>query len=161
MCLGARIMSYSRGRVLCVFRSTVAALLGSFTPLSRRPATCAVKTARVRSGALRAPLCIQADIMAHFAGRREIYHESSFGRPHKHATHAPDYIVFFEKIRQIRNRALWKTTWAIFWKTCKKYGACTKNCQQKGRAKRAPLLMRPFCCTFCIMFDLFLQNVTP
>ncbi len=42
------------------------------TPISRQPAKCAMKTACVQSGALRAPLCIQGDVMAHFAGRREI-----------------------------------------------------------------------------------------
>ena len=31
-----------------------------------------MRTAWVGSGALRAPLCIQGDVMAHFAGRREI-----------------------------------------------------------------------------------------
>ena len=46
--------------------------MGNFTPISRRPAKCAMRTAWVHSGALRAPLCIQGDVMAHFAGRREI-----------------------------------------------------------------------------------------
>ena len=31
-----------------------------------------MRIAWVHSGALRAPLCIQGDVMAHFAGRREI-----------------------------------------------------------------------------------------
>ena len=44
----------------------------NFTPISRRPAKCAMRTAWVHSGALRAPLCIQGDVMAHFAGRPEI-----------------------------------------------------------------------------------------
>ena len=58
---------------LCVFLgSTEAALMGNFTPISRRPAKCAMRTAWVHSGALRAPLCIQGDVMAHFAGQREI-----------------------------------------------------------------------------------------
>ena len=52
--------------------STEAALIGNFTPISRQPAKCAMRTAWVRSGTLRAPLCIQGDVMAHFAGRREI-----------------------------------------------------------------------------------------
>ena len=45
--------------------------MGNFTPISRRPAKCAMRTAWVHSGALRAPLCIQGDVMAHFAERRE------------------------------------------------------------------------------------------
>ena len=52
--------------------STEAALMGYFTPISRRPAKCAMKTACVHNGALRAPLCIQGNVIAHFAGRREI-----------------------------------------------------------------------------------------
>ena len=44
----------------------------NFTPISRQPAKCAMRTAWVHSGTLRAPLCIQGDVMAHFAGRREI-----------------------------------------------------------------------------------------
>ena len=59
--------------VCCVFfGSTEAALMGNFTPILRRPAKCAIRTAWVHSGALRALLCIQEDAMAHFAGRREI-----------------------------------------------------------------------------------------
>ena len=65
--------------------------MGNFTPISRQPAKYAMKSAWVHSGALRAPLCIQGDVMAHFAGRREISHESSFSRPQKHTTHAPAY----------------------------------------------------------------------
>ena len=34
----------------------------------------------------------------------------------------------------------------IFWKNCKKYGKSTKMGRKKGRARRAPLLMRPFFC---------------
>ena len=57
----------------CVFwGSTEAVLMGNFTPVSRQPAKCAMKTACVHSGALRAPLCIQGGVMAHFEGRREI-----------------------------------------------------------------------------------------
>ena len=53
----------------CVFLgSTEAALMGNFTPISRRPTKCAMRTACVHS----APLCIQGDVMAHFAGRRDI-----------------------------------------------------------------------------------------
>ena len=52
--------------------STEAALMGNFTPISRWPAKRAMKTACVHNCALRAPLCIQGDVMAHFAGRREI-----------------------------------------------------------------------------------------
>ena len=46
--------------------------MGNLTPISRRHAKCVMRTAWVHSGALRAPLCIQGDIMAQFAGRREI-----------------------------------------------------------------------------------------
>ena len=46
--------------------------MGDFTSISRQPAKCAMKTACVHSGALRAPLCIQGDVMAHFVGQREI-----------------------------------------------------------------------------------------
>ncbi len=51
--------------------STEAVLMGNFTPISHRPAKCAMRIAWVHSGALRAPLCIHGDVMAHFAGRRE------------------------------------------------------------------------------------------
>ena len=44
----------------------------NFKPISRRPAKCAMRIACVHSGALRAPLCTQEDVMAHFAGWREI-----------------------------------------------------------------------------------------
>ena len=46
--------------------------MGNSTPISRRPAECARKIAWVHSGALRAPLCIQADVMVPFAGLCEI-----------------------------------------------------------------------------------------
>ena len=46
--------------------------MGNFTPISRRPQKCAMITAWIHNGELRAPLCIQGDVMAHFAGRREI-----------------------------------------------------------------------------------------
>ena len=52
--------------------STEAALMETFTPISRWPAKCAMKLACVHIGELRAPLCIQGDFMAHFAGQREI-----------------------------------------------------------------------------------------
>ena len=42
----------------------------------------------------------------------------------------------------------------IFWKKGKIYGTSTNNCQQKGRAKRAPLLLRQF---FFVLFPYFLQ----
>ena len=51
--------------------------MGNVTRISRWPAKCAMRTAWVHSGALRAPLCIQGDVMAHFAGRREIGVKSS------------------------------------------------------------------------------------
>ena len=57
---------------MCALGSTEAALMGNFTPISRRPAKSAMRTARVHSGALRAPLCTQGDVMAHFACQREI-----------------------------------------------------------------------------------------
>ena len=44
----------------------------NFTPISRRPAKCAMRTAWAHSGALRAQLHIQGNVMAHFASRREI-----------------------------------------------------------------------------------------
>ena len=57
----------------CVFlESTEAALVGNFTPISRRPTNGAMRIAWVHSGALREPLCIQGDVMAHFVGQREI-----------------------------------------------------------------------------------------
>ena len=46
--------------------------MGKSTPISRQSVKCAMSTVCVHSGALRAPLCIQGDVMAHFAGRREI-----------------------------------------------------------------------------------------
>ena len=61
-----------RGVFCVLLGSTEAAFMGNFTPISRRPAKCAMRIAWVHSGALRAPLCIQGDVMAHFAGRREI-----------------------------------------------------------------------------------------
>ena len=59
--------------VSCVLLgSTEDALTGNFTPISHGPAKCAMRIGWVHSGALRAPLCLQGDVMAHFAGRREI-----------------------------------------------------------------------------------------
>ena len=46
--------------------------MGNFTPISRWPAKCAVRAACVHSGALRAPLCLKEDVMAHLAGWRKI-----------------------------------------------------------------------------------------
>ena len=75
--------------------STEAALMGNFTSISRRPAKCAMNTAWVHSGAVRAPLCPQGDVMAHFAGRREIGVKfpmrAASVDPNKNTTHAPDY----------------------------------------------------------------------
>ena len=65
-------VSIVRGVSCVLLGSTEAALMGNFTPISRQPAKRAMKTAWVHSGALRAPLCIQGDVMAHFASRREI-----------------------------------------------------------------------------------------
>ena len=59
-----------RGVSCVLVGSTEAALMGNFTPISRRPTKGAMRSAWVHSGALRAPLCIQGDVMAHFAGRR-------------------------------------------------------------------------------------------
>ena len=93
--------------------------MGNFTPISRRPAKCAMKTACAHSGAL------QGDVMEHFAGQREISAKfpmraaarpeifqfcvagghaklENFGpsvtskskeTPKTHTTHAPDYMT--------------------------------------------------------------------
>ena len=92
-----------RGVSCVLLGSTEAALIGHFTPISRRPAKCAMRIAWVHSGALRAPLRIQGDVMAHFAGRREISHESSLSGPQKHTTHAPDYTALPQR---------WGARWA-------------------------------------------------
>ena len=55
--------------MLCVCWGLLRLLRGG---ISRRLAKCATRTACVHSGALRAPLCIQGDVMARLAGRREI-----------------------------------------------------------------------------------------
>ena len=82
---------YIQGRV---FLGSTAPLMGNVTPISRRPAKCTMRTACVYSGVLRAPLCIQGDVMAHFAGRREIGvnfpMRGASVDPRKHTTHAPD-----------------------------------------------------------------------
>ena len=44
--------------------STEAALMGNFTPISRRPAKCAMRIAWVHSGALRAPLWLDGALCA-------------------------------------------------------------------------------------------------
>ena len=75
--------------------------MGNFTPISRRPAKCAMRTACAHSGALRAPL-IQGDVMEHFAGWREIFQKSSLSRPQKHTTHAPDYSFISSVLRESR-----------------------------------------------------------
>ena len=61
-----------RGVSCVLLGSTEAALMGNFTPISRRPAKCAMRIAWVHSGALRAPLCIRGAVMAHSAARRAI-----------------------------------------------------------------------------------------
>ena len=61
-----------RGVSCVLLGSTEAALLENFMQISRRFAKCAMTTAWLHSGVLRAPLCIQGDAMAHFAGQREI-----------------------------------------------------------------------------------------
>ena len=83
-----------RGVSCVLLGSTEAALMGNFTPISRRPAKCAMRTAWVHSGALRAPLCIQGDVMAHFAVWREIdvkFAMRAASVDSKNTTHAPDY----------------------------------------------------------------------
>ena len=71
--------------------------MGNFTPMSRRSAKCASRIAWVHSGALRAPLCIQGDVMAHFVGRREIGVKfpmrAASVDPKTHTTHTPDYKI--------------------------------------------------------------------
>ena len=53
-------------------RSIEAALMVNFTPISRQPTKCDMRTACVSNWALRAPLCIQENVMAQLARRREI-----------------------------------------------------------------------------------------
>ena len=52
--------------------STEAALMGNFPPSPRGPTKCAMASPWIHSGARSAPLCTQAILMAHFAGRLEI-----------------------------------------------------------------------------------------
>ena len=61
-----------RGVSCVLLGSTEAALMGIFTPISCRPAKCAMAFPWIHSGARSAPLCTEAVLMAHFAGRREI-----------------------------------------------------------------------------------------
>ena len=61
-----------RGVSCVLLGSTQAALIGNFTPISRRPAKCAMTSPWIHSGARSAPLCIQGAFMARFAGQREI-----------------------------------------------------------------------------------------
>ena len=70
--------------------------MGNLTPISRRPVRCSMRTAWVHSGALRAPLCIQGDVMAHSAGRREIGVKFSMRAASvdpRSTQHTPDYTV--------------------------------------------------------------------
>ena len=70
-CLGGPVIIV-RG-VCCVSLEFIeAALMEIFTPVSCRLTKCAMRIACVHSGALRALLCIQGDVRAHFAGRREV-----------------------------------------------------------------------------------------
>ena len=73
--------------------STEAALMGIFSPISRRLVKRAMKTAWVPSSALHAPLCIQGDVMAHFVGLREIGVRvpirAASVEPKTHTTYAP------------------------------------------------------------------------
>ena len=66
------INSIVRGVCRVFLGFTEAALMVSFTPISHWTATCAMRTACVRRGALRAPLCIRGAVMARFAGQRKI-----------------------------------------------------------------------------------------
>ena len=53
--------------------STEAALMGSFTPISRRPPKCAMTAPWIRSDAGSAPMCKQAsNLHGTFAGQRKI-----------------------------------------------------------------------------------------
>ena len=64
--------SIVRGVSYVLLGSTEAALMGNFTPISRRPAKCAMTSPWIHSGARSAPLCTQTILTAHFAGLREI-----------------------------------------------------------------------------------------
>ena len=74
--------------------STGAALMGNFTPISRQPAKYAMTSPWIHSGARSAPLCTQAVLMAHFAGRREIGVKfpirAALVDPKSAQSHAPD-----------------------------------------------------------------------
>merc|ERR1712232_1030078 len=61
----------------------------------------------------------------------------------------PQSISFRETNRMV----VWKTTWAIFWKNCTKYGKSTKKCPSNKGARFA----RPFCGHFFVLFPYFLQ----
>ena len=63
-----------RGVCCVLLGSTEAALMGNFTPISRRPAKCAMRTAWVHSGQWRAKRATvyPGDVIALFAGRLEI-----------------------------------------------------------------------------------------
>ena len=129
--------------VCCVFfGSTEAALMGNFTPISRWPAKCTMTSLWIHSCARSAPPCKQAVLMAQFAGRREIFHESSCSRPQKHTTHAPDYISSSCSAASLKLNKdiaeLWKTTWAIFRKNCKTYEKVQRIAGKRG-ARSAPL----------------------
>ena len=67
------------------------------------------------------------------------------------------HIVETLKIFSKRSQ-LWKTTWAIFWKNCKKYGKSTKKCPSNKGARFARPFCRQFCCTFSIWFAIFPKN---
>ena len=54
--------------------STEATLMGSFTPISRQPEKCVMTSPWIHTAA---PLCTQAILKVHFAGRREIGVKSS------------------------------------------------------------------------------------
>ena len=79
-----------------VYTYTEAALLSMFTPISRRPAKFAMTPPWIHSGARSELLCMQAVLMAHFAGRREIDVKfpmrAASVEPEKQTTHAPDNI---------------------------------------------------------------------
>ena len=67
------------------------------------------------------------------------------GRPGRREP--PRSSSFHETSRMV----VWKTTWAIFWKNCKKYGKSTKKCLSNEGARFA----RPFCRQLFVLFPYF------
>ena len=111
----------------------------NFTPISRRSAKCAMRTAWIHSGALRAPLCIQGDVMADFAGRREIGVKFRMGAasvdpkstqltPQKMIVRAPKIKLIFEFVSVFR---------LVF--SCFTAPGARKTQKTKKNPKRSPL----------------------